>query len=168
MTCSCLNSSSPDARRYVTELGEVVFKKTAGHAIFVVQLLNSLLRDSIVTYSMELYRYRWDVDVVDLMQLGSNVAELISSNLKNMPEELLNVLHILSLFGTQTEVALLDILEGFQPGIASSIDNFIEQGILDRAGGIVMFTVRLCMMWSAKNLNCISVLLSLLCSSSEA
>ena len=128
-------------RRYVKQLGDVVFKKTTGHALYVVQLLNSLLRDSIVTYSTERYRYTWDIDRVEFIQTGRNVAELISSNLNAIPPESLDILHILSLFGVQTELSLLQLLENFHRGTVSSIANFVELGILDKAGPIVVFTV---------------------------
>mmetsp|Transcript_29949 Transcript_29949/g.63074 ORF Transcript_29949/g.63074 Transcript_29949/m.63074 type:complete len:1665 (-) Transcript_29949:98-5092(-) len=127
-------------RRYIAHMAEVVHKKTSGHALFVVELLNSLIRDSIITYSPQTRSYIWDHDAINLLQTGDGVAGLIALNLKSLPPNSQRVLQLLSCFGMQTEIALLKYLESFQSGIICSLDTFIEMGILDQAGSILMFT----------------------------
>jgi len=127
-------------RRYVAPLADVVHKKTSGHALFAVELLNSLVRSSTVAYSTQIRRYAWDQDTINIIQTGAGVAGLIASNLKSLPPSQRRVLQILSCFGIQTDTTLLQYLENFQNGIVCSTDDFIEQGILDRAGPIVIFT----------------------------
>ena len=127
-------------RRIVAELAHVVHKKTAGHALFIVELLNSLLRESTISYSSEKRRYSWDSSRIDCLQTGDSVAELIASNISSLSPTFQRMLHIISCFGTQTHSALLGILENLQKGIFFSIDFFIDRGIFDRAGPIVMFT----------------------------
>jgi len=127
-------------RRYIIHLADVVHKKTSGHALFVVELLNSLIRDSIITYSPQTRSYIWDHDAINLLQTGDGVAGLIALNLKSLPPNSQRVLQLLSCFGMQTEIALLKYLESFQSGIICSLDTFIEMGILDQAGSILMFT----------------------------
>jgi predicted ATPase len=127
-------------RRIVAELAHVVHKKTAGHALFIVELLNSLLRESTISYSSEKRRYSWDSFRIDRLQTGDSVAELIASNLSSLSPTFQRMLRILSCFGTQTNSTLLGILENLQNGIFPSIDFFIDRGILDRAGPIVIFT----------------------------
>ncbi|KAL9181842.1 hypothetical protein ACHAXT_012185 [Thalassiosira profunda] len=127
-------------RRMVRELADVVHKKTSGHALFVVELLNSLLRNSTIAYSPPQRRFDWDIVDIEMLKTGENVAELIASNLSSMSPAMQRSLQILSLFGTQTDYSLLQLLEKFQGGIVSSLDTFIEQGILDRAGPIFLFT----------------------------
>jgi len=127
-------------RRYIAHMAEVVHKKTSGHALFVVELLNSLLRDSIINYSLQKRRYIWDEDTINVLQTGDGVAGFIASNIKSLPPASQRVLQLLSCFGIQTENSLLRHLEHFQEGIITFLDNFVEMGIIDRAGGIVIFT----------------------------
>lgn len=111
------------------------------HAFFVVELLNSLLRDSTIAYSPRRYRYAWDQGIVDLIQTCESVAELIASNISSLPLASQIALRILSCFGIQVDLPLLQIVEQSEEGIISHVDEFIELGVLDRAGPIVIFAV---------------------------
>lgn len=86
-------------QRIVAPLADAVHKKTSGHAIFVVEMLNSLLRSSVIAYSPREQRYDWDQDAVELLQPGDGVAALIASNLKGLPATSQRKLQILSCFG---------------------------------------------------------------------
>ena len=63
--------------------------------------------------------------------MGNDVAELIASNLKSLALESREILHIISCLGIQTDVSLLDFV--FEKSISSSLDQFIDTGILDKA-----------------------------------
>ena len=89
-------------RQLVIELAAVVHKKTSGHAMFVVQLFNSLLRDSIIAYSTQKLRYVWDQDRINVVETSKGVAGLILSSFSSLPLASQHVLQLLSTFGTQT------------------------------------------------------------------
>eukprot|EP00581_Thalassiosira_minuscula_P019454 CAMPEP_0183717322 /NCGR_PEP_ID=MMETSP0737-20130205/10966_1 /TAXON_ID=385413 /ORGANISM="Thalassiosira miniscula, Strain CCMP1093" /LENGTH=1413 /DNA_ID=CAMNT_0025946739 /DNA_START=71 /DNA_END=4310 /DNA_ORIENTATION=+ len=127
-------------RRMVDELADIVRKKTSGHALYVVELLNSLLNESILTYSTQKCQYDWDLNRADFIRTGDKVAEFIYSNLSSLTQESQFVLQMLSCFGVQTNVSLLEVLENFQTGIMPSLREFIRRGIIDQAGPILMFT----------------------------
>ena len=103
-------------------------------AFFIVELLNLLIRDSTIAYSPKQCQYIWDQDAIDLIQTGDSVAELIASNISSLPGKSQRVLRILSCFGIQTDFPLLQILEDFEEGITSHIDEFIEHGEFCRGG----------------------------------
>lgn len=73
------------------------------------------------------------------MPVSNTVAELIAVNLSYLPTDSLQVLRVLACFGSSSCMELLGILEGFQSGIIAMVDAFVEQGILDRAGPLVIF-----------------------------
>lgn len=123
-------------RRKVHHLVDLVYKKTTGHVLFVCELLNTLLNDQIVVFSSLKQSYVWDLEHLDMIQMGKNVAELIASNLSLLPYDLQLNLAVLSYFGSQTDNSLLHILEKYRPGIEASIDTFVEKGILEKAGGV--------------------------------
>jgi len=147
--------------RVVSGLADIVHKKTSGLPFFVVELLNSLLRDSIITYSSPKQCYSWDVDTVSFIQTEESVAELIASNVKSLPLPSQEILRIISCFGIQTDVSLLHHLDSCRQagrhngrvgqlvssagdteveGMMVEIEQFCDMGILDRAGPIIMFT----------------------------
>ena len=125
-------------KRYVRELADIVFKKTAGHALFAVELLNSFIRGSIIAYKSDKRRFAWDLIRLDCIQTGGSAAKLIASKFSSLPSESQRLLRILSCFGIQMDRNLLQVLETFQEGIIS-LDDYIDMGILDRAGPLVMF-----------------------------
>ena len=124
-------------RRIVYPLADLVFKKTSGHAIYVVELLNSLLNESLVAWSPWRGCYAWDLDRIGFIQTHTNVAELIAANLTSLSPPSMSVLRILSCFGIQTDMSLLQVLSKFQEGM-TSLDEFVERGILDIAGKTLM------------------------------
>lgn len=129
-------------RRLIVEFAAAIHKKTSGHALYVVQLLNSLLRDGIVCYSAERCRHVWDETRIEILETGDNVASLIASNLSSLTPTFQQVLRTLSCFGVQSDLPLIQILDKQKPEwkISSSLDGLIDSGILDRAGPIVRFT----------------------------
>jgi len=92
-----------------------------------------------VAYSSTKQCYDWDLDRIGFIQTHANVAELIAANLTSLSPSSMSVLQILSCFGIQTDMSLLQVLSNFQEGMIS-LDDFDERGILDRAGPIVQFT----------------------------
>ncbi|KAL7549076.1 hypothetical protein ACHAWF_012349 [Thalassiosira exigua] len=128
-------------KRMVAQLAGMVSKKTAGHAFFVVELLNSLVKESIIAYSLEHHCYSWDLDRVDFLPIEDDVATLLVSNLSTLPGKNTHaVAQMLSTFGMQTDESLLQVLDQFQEGTVASVETLVEGGILDRAGGLIMFT----------------------------
>lgn len=71
-------------RRHVKTLVDVVHKVTIGHAIFVTQLLQSLVRDSIISYSPLKHRFDWSDRVLESLSMGGDVASLVVENLSSL------------------------------------------------------------------------------------
>jgi len=126
-------------RRIVADLADVIYKKTFGHALYVIELLNSLMNESVIVYSPRKLGFSWNQDQINFIQTSDNVAELIASNLKSLPRESQDVLKILSCFGIQTDAPLLGVLEFFQSGMMSTMKEFDDKGILHRSGEKWMF-----------------------------
>mmetsp|Transcript_19307 Transcript_19307/g.36069 ORF Transcript_19307/g.36069 Transcript_19307/m.36069 type:complete len:687 (+) Transcript_19307:1681-3741(+) len=131
-------------RRLVSKLADVVHKRTHGHALFVVQLLNSLISDSTIAYSPMLHRFNWDQDKICTLKTADNVASLIVSNLTSLSSEELLCLRIISCFGIQVQFNLLEILEvlGLAPtgGFKPYLHNLNDLGIIEIISTLVVFT----------------------------
>ena len=133
-------------KRLVSDLADVVHKRTHGHALFVVQLLNSLVSDSTIAYSPMNHRFYWDQDTVCILKTADSVASLIVSKLTSLPVGELQCLRIISCFGIQVQSDLLELLEGFrlapQGGFKPHLRNLVDQGIIEIVGysTIVVFS----------------------------
>ena len=121
--------------RLVVDFAGIVHRKTSGHALFVVQLLNSLVRDAVIIYSPTKHRYYWNNKQLDEVQMGDSVASMIVSNLSCLSEADLQCLRVLSCFG-QVHQSIIhhlascsDINGAFD--IVSSLPSLVDAGIIE-------------------------------------
>ena len=130
--------------RLVSEFADIVHKKTSGHCLFVVELLNSFVRDSTISYSLKKSRFDWNWNIVCCLKTGDGVASVIISNLASMPPDALQSLRVISCFGIQSQISLLRLLDGSSQaprgGIDSSLSYLVKVGIIERAGPLIMFS----------------------------
>ena len=114
-----------------------------GHPLFMVQLLNSLVRDSIITYSPVKNRYSFDMLQLNQLQTWESVASLILSNLSALSGSDLQSLRVLACLGMQTERSILNHLKkclGLKcPEIFSSLPRLIDAGIVEENMVSIMF-----------------------------
>eukprot|EP00984_Skeletonema_dohrnii_P012934 scaffold5299_cov102-Skeletonema_dohrnii-CCMP3373.AAC.2 len=129
-------------RRLVLELANIVHKKTSGHALFVVQLLNSLVRDSVLAYSPMKRRFDWDSAKVRSLKTADSVASLIVSNLNSLTPGELPSLRVLSCFGIQVKLSVLALLKDGCPfgGVEPYLKSLIEGGVVEMKDSLVVFT----------------------------
>ena len=131
-------------RRLVWGLADEVQRKTSGHAIFVVQLLDSLVREGLIAYSPRKRRFDWDESKVASLRTWDSVASLIVSSLScTKPKDLQN-LRILSCLGIQSSMSLIKLIDtsSIVPpgGIQGSLNGLLERGILKMLGQAVVFS----------------------------
>ena len=131
-------------RRLVWGLADEVQRKTSGHAIFVVQLLDSLVREGLIAYSPRKRRFDWDESKVASLRTWDSVASLIVSSLScTKPKDLQN-LRILSCLGIQSSMSLIKLIDtsSIVPpgGIQGSLNCLLERGILKMLGQAVVFS----------------------------
>ena len=132
-------------RRLVKELADVVHSKTSGeNALFVVQLLNSLVREATVAYSPRELRYDYDRNILISVKTWTSVAGLIVSNLSSLSNVDLQNLRILCCFGMESHRSILRLIDGCpgvqSGGMSSYISRLVNDGILERVGPLIRFS----------------------------
>jgi len=129
-------------RRLVVELANIVHKKTSGHALFVVQLLNSLVRDSVLAFSPMKRRFDWDSAKVRSLKTADNVASLVVSNLNSLNADEIRTLRVLSCFGMQSKLSVLALMKDSCPfgGVEPYLQSLIEGGMIETTDSFVVFT----------------------------
>mmetsp|Transcript_31482 Transcript_31482/g.66661 ORF Transcript_31482/g.66661 Transcript_31482/m.66661 type:complete len:968 (+) Transcript_31482:45-2948(+) len=130
--------------RVVSDLSDFVHKKTSGNILFAVELLNSMVRDSIIYFNLKSRRYDWHWDIALSVKTGENVAGFIVTTLSSLPQETLQVLRILSCFGFHVELSVLDLLESSSVasncGFRAPLLHLVDIGVIEMAGGLITFS----------------------------
>ena len=130
-------------KRLVQRLASAVYKKTSGHALFVVQLLNSLVQDSTISYSPQKHRFDWDVNKLSTLKTRDTVASLIVSNMSALKPKDLQTLRILSCFGVQSVLPLIKILDNSilapRGGFEASLPGLVEKGVIEVSDQVITF-----------------------------
>ena len=127
-------------RRLVYGLAKVVHKSSAGHALYMAQLLNSLVADSTVCYSPRKQRFDWDEANILHIKTPDSVASFIINNLSSLPADSLQCLRVMSCFGIQVELALLGLLEDSpKGGFDQCIHDLANQGVVELVGPLITF-----------------------------
>ena len=131
--------------RKVCKLADVVYRRTLGHAMFVVQLLNGLVSSGIISYSPLKHRYSWEADKLAKVKTFDSVASLIATNVSNLDEQSQKVLRVLSCLLGQAELSLLRLLESNEKiapvsGFGVYLKGLIDRGIIELSEEFVSFT----------------------------
>ncbi|KAL7536058.1 hypothetical protein ACHAXR_006893, partial [Thalassiosira sp. AJA248-18] len=130
--------------RLVRGLAAVAHKKTSGHALFVVHLLNSLVHDSTIAYSPRKQRFDWNERKIASLRALDSVATLFISNLSSLQTEALQSLRTLSCFGVQIPLSLVKLLDGSpcapEQGIESFLPGLADRGVVEVTGPSAFFS----------------------------
>uniref|UniRef100_A0A7S4N4H0 Orc1-like AAA ATPase domain-containing protein n=2 Tax=Odontella aurita TaxID=265563 RepID=A0A7S4N4H0_9STRA len=119
--------------RMTKSLAEVVFRKTGGNALFVVQLLTSLHDEGFLRYSLTLRRWDWDMTKISGKSIAGNVVELMRGKLMRLAPEVREVVKVAAAFGAQCQEALVTILDRAPDCIMSTgaaLDIAILEGLI--------------------------------------
>lgn len=130
--------------RVVSDLSDFVHKKTSGHILFAVELLNSMVRDSIIHFNLKSRRYDWLWDRVLSIKTDDSIAGFIVSNLSTLTPITLQALRILSCFGFHVDLSVLNLLDmsSVAPngGFQAPLLHLVDIGVIDMAGGLITFS----------------------------
>lgn len=78
----------------VLPLAQVILKRTDGIAFFVMEFIKSLETKKLLRFSMDSFRYEWDVEQIKAdTDVCANIVDLIKVKLESLPE---NVAQIIS------------------------------------------------------------------------
>ncbi len=130
--------------RVVSQFGDILHKKTSGHIFYAVELLNALVRDSTIYFSLKTRRFEWCWDKICSLKTSDSVAHFMISTFSTLDPEVLQTLRLLSCFGYHTDIDVLDLLDAScvtpVDGIRTSLKYLSDIGFVELAGGLVTFT----------------------------
>lgn len=142
--CSMIASELRLTTRIVAKLGDIVHRKSSGNILFAVEVMNSLVRNSVIHFSLKLRRYQWDWDSIISLKTEEKIASFIITIISTLQPNVLQSLRILSCFGYNIDVAILGLLDTscIVPfgGIRNPLRHLVDIGMIEMAGGLVSFT----------------------------
>ncbi|MEA5509205.1 AAA family ATPase [Crocosphaera sp. UHCC 0190] len=112
-------------------LAKLVNQKTNGNPFFVREFLNSLYHQKLLKFDKNSKKWCWDKAKIKASQITDNVVELMTNNIKNMPEKTQELLKIAACIGSKFDLNILaSICDQSQIDTADSLWNALETGLI--------------------------------------
>jgi len=97
--------------RRTRSLADVIQHKTGGNALFVTELLQSLLDAGLLSFSLSMRQWQWDLDRIRAREIADNVVGLMRTKLLRLAPEIHNAIRVAAAFGSVCQEELLHILD---------------------------------------------------------
>lgn len=136
-----LSSKFSIPMRYTKDLARIVYQKSRGHPLYIVEFLRSIVTNNMISYSVRDRRWVWDDITIDLQMISEGVVELLTRKLRHLSPNVIETLQVISCIG-QVNIDTLKLLDMGQlvPDIFEALELATREGIVERAGPIFMFT----------------------------
>ena len=129
--------------RRVRPLTELVIQKTDGHPLHVIEFIQALTVNNLLTHSFS-KGWEWDADSIDIFPITDSVAELYSLKLQRLSKDVLLGVQILSCFGFQVDRQILDSVVNYDGNdsvdMNAALQVAVSEGLVERAGHLISFT----------------------------
>jgi predicted ATPase len=129
--------------RRVKPLSELVIQKTDGHPLHVMEFIQALTVNNLLTHSFS-KGWEWDADSIDIFPITDSVAELYSFKLQRLPKDILLGVQILSCFGFQVNQQVLDFVTDYDGQDSVDMNAVLQvatsEGLIEQAGPLISFT----------------------------
>ena len=84
---------------YTVGLASIVHEKTHGNAFFVVQYLNMLVNENLLSYNIGVMRWIWEDGAIEALSVADNVGDLLARKIEKLPTSTQTLLKIASCLG---------------------------------------------------------------------
>jgi predicted ATPase/signal transduction histidine kinase/tRNA A-37 threonylcarbamoyl transferase component Bud32 len=118
-------------------LALLVYERTGGNPFFVIQFLNTLHRQGLITFDRDTCRWRWDLARIRAQGYAENVIELMAGKLHDLPAETQHALKLAACLGASVDPDTLRLVFGRSPDAA--LRAAFEEDLLLRTNGAYRF-----------------------------
>eukprot|EP00980_Cylindrotheca_fusiformis_P015974 scaffold4690_cov116-Cylindrotheca_fusiformis.AAC.4 len=92
-------------------LAEVCFKRTAGNPFFLIQFIQMLHDEGLISYNLGLLKWVWDEDrIADETTSADNVVDLLQARMRKMPANVQLLLQYAACLGSSFSTHTLDLI----------------------------------------------------------
>ena len=92
---------------YAAPLAQLVQQKTEGNPFFVIQFLNALTEEGLLTFDQDAACWCWDLERIHAKGVTDNVVDLMVGKLNRLPTETQKALQQLACLGNVAAIAIL-------------------------------------------------------------
>ncbi len=124
----------------IEPLAQLLLEKTAGNPFFVIQFLQALADEHLLTFDHQARRWRWDPDRIHAKGYTDNIVDLMVDKLARLPVETQQALQQLACLGNVAEIAVLSTVLGIpKTRIRTVLWDAIRQELVERLEGAYGF-----------------------------
>lgn len=117
------NHSDPDS---VLPLSDIVYQRTLGNGLFVVEFLRSLVERELLEFNLGLLSWTWQIDKIQAETcVSDNVVDLVTGKIKNLPAQARYVLVLASCLHSTVELDVLATIVCRYPRIEESSKSWV-------------------------------------------
>jgi len=122
------------SQRLTRSLADIVHQKTTGNPFFVKEFLTDLTVENLLIYSFSQRTWEWNEDAIESRTISDGVAEILIRKLMRLPKQQLSVLTMLSCFGSEVSLEVLNLLKDSCENldIMQSLDFVAQAGLVKR------------------------------------
>lgn len=125
--------------RLTQSLSQIVYQKTSGNCLFVVQFLKSIAEQVLLRYSPASRRWVWDEEAIRAVEVAGNVVELTKAKLLRMVPSIQWALKVVACLGVRSDDSILGSLNKSQDitemgNIVEVLSTLETEGIFIRTG----------------------------------
>lgn len=129
---------SPPLR--IAPLAQLIQDKTAGNPFFVIQFLNALVQEQLLTYDHEARDWRWEPARIHDQGYTDNVVDLMVGKLARLPEDTQQALQQLACLGNVAAITTISmVLDLSEPQVHSALWEAQRQELVEHQEGNYAF-----------------------------
>jgi predicted ATPase len=113
-------------------LAQLVHEKTAGNPFFVIQLLNELAEEGLLTFHPETAQWFWDLNRAHAKGYTGNIADLIAARLTRLPADTQTALQLLACLGNTVEITTFSRLLDGPEQVGARLLEAVRQELVQR------------------------------------
>lgn len=121
-------------------LAKVCLEKTKGNPFFLIQFLDMLKEEGLLSMETQHPTWAWDLSGILGCKVTDNVVDLMISKISKLPRSIVELLKLASCIGNGFDVHTLEIVTGKPRGvIEETLAEGIESGLIQEKGGQYSF-----------------------------
>ena len=126
------------SRHLTRPLARIVFNKTSGNALFVVQFMKSLRNEGLLSFSMFSRRWEWDVETIESKNIADDVVQLMTNKMLKLAPEVLWALKMASCLSECNDLVMAPL--GANNHLFANLDVCVSGGLMNKVGSTYKFS----------------------------
>ena len=127
-------------RDHANPLAELVYDKTGGNPLFVIQFITTLAEEGLIAFEPDPPRWRWNMERIRSKGYTDNLADLMAGKLNGLPATALEALKHLACLGNSAQTATVSMVLGVsEEELHVMLWPVVWAGLIFRLGGAYAF-----------------------------